>query len=331
MHVFLVSLLACVVLILTMRKFANCLCMMDHPDERKQHAHPIPTVGGMAMFAAVLLALQFGPAIPRYQIVLLGCAAALVLLGFLDDKHNLSIRFRLLTQVTLALTVITGAHSVISQLGTVFGLPIHLGLFALPFSLLAFVGAINAMNMIDGADGMAGSMALITTVGAAIIFSASPLHMSLDLPLALIGVLSGFLLFNSRIFIRRAWVFMGDAGSMWLGLAVAWLLAQISQGESDPWVSLWLFGLPLIDTLTVIFRRMHRKKSPFVADRTHIHHVLERRGFSTGRAVLLAALGQALLVTIGVVFYLIAAPTLAVLGSFLVMFAAYYYLLRNQH
>lgn len=329
---FLISLLVCIGLILAMRAIAHHIGMMDHPDdERKQHAHPTPTVGGIAMFIAVMLAFLVQAEFTRDTLILLTCSACLVLLGFFDDKHNLSVRIRLLIQISLVLMVIHDADGLINKLGSVFGLPLTLGFLALPFSVIAFVGAINAMNMIDGADGMAGSMAIISCIGIAVLSITVHFDFSPDLPFAMIGALCGFLLFNARILVKRAWVFMGDAGSMWLGLAIAWMMSQVSQGEGDPWVSLWLFGLPLIDTLAVMFRRIHRKKSPFKADRTHIHHIFERRGLSIGHSVLLAASAQTLLVATGVVFYLTAAPTLLVLGSFLALFAIYYYLLRNQH
>lgn len=331
MQTFFISLISCVALIEILRRYAHHLGMMDHPDARKQHAHPIPTVGGLAMFMSVLLAIQFGGNINHHQVMLLLCTAGLLLLGLLDDKYNLSVSLRLMLQVTLALIVIVGANGTISQLGSMFGIPLNLYVLALPFSLIAFVGGINAMNMIDGADGMAGSMAFLTTLGAIVVFSLTPSDMTLDLPFALLGALLGFLLFNARVFVKRAWVFMGDAGSMWIGLVLAWLLARIAQGASDPWVVLWIFGLPLIDTLAVMLRRMHRKKSPFVADRTHIHHVFERRGFSTSRSVLLSTLFQALLVSTGVSLYLLSAPTVLVLGGFIALFAIYYYVLRHQH
>jgi UDP-GlcNAc:undecaprenyl-phosphate GlcNAc-1-phosphate transferase len=331
MQIFLISLTITIVFILALRSFSNCLGMLDHPDERKQHAHPIPTVGGVAMFMAVMIAVQFGTPITHDQLIVLACAAGLSILGVLDDKHNLSVSLRMMIQVTLALIVITGAHGLISHIGNVFGFPLNLGLLALPISLIAIVGAINAMNMIDGADGMAGSMALITTIGATVLFAVEPLGVSLNIPLALLGALAAFLMFNARIFIKRAWVFMGDAGSMWLGLLVGWMLIRLTQGTGDPLVTLWLFGLPLIDTLSVMIRRIHRKKSPFKADRTHIHHVFERHGVSAGHSVLLSALGHALLVTVGVTLYLINAPTMVVLGGFLAVFAIYYYVLRHQH
>lgn len=332
MQAFLISLTFTIFLILVLRSCANRLGMLDHPDERKQHVHPIPTVGGVAMLIALLIAVQFGsPPIDQHQFILLACASGLSILGFLDDKHNLPVNLRLMIQVALALIVVQSGHGTISQIGNIFGYPLNLGLLALPVSLLALVGAINAINMIDGADGMAGSMVLITSLGATAIFMVDPRGAALTTPLALLGAVTAFLLFNARIFINRAKVFMGDAGSMWLGLVVGWMLIRVTQGSGDPLVALWLFGLPLIDTLSVMMRRINRKKSPFKADRTHIHHVFERHGFSTGRSVLLSALGHALLVTTGVTLYLIGAPTLVVLGGFLAVFALYYYVLRHQH
>lgn len=322
--------LSCVVLILTLRKFAHYLGMLDHPDERKLHGRVVPTVGGLAMFAAVILALLFSSPLPHGQIILLFCAAALLVMGWIDDIYGLSASLRLMIQVVLVLIVITESDSTISQLGTIWGKPITLGLLALPLSLIAFVGGINAMNMIDGADGVAGSMAAITLVGVLTLIGIGSVNMSVALPVALLAALVGFLIFNSRIFVRKAWVFMGDAGSMWLGLVVVWLLEQVSRQHTEPSIMLWLFGMPLIDTLAVILRRISRKKSPFKADRTHIHHVLQRFGFSTGRKTALLALAQSLLVAIGVILDVLDAPTVVILGSFITLFSCYYYLLRRH-
>jgi UDP-GlcNAc:undecaprenyl-phosphate GlcNAc-1-phosphate transferase len=330
MLIFFISLLVCAVLILFLKKFADDLGMLDHPDARKQHAHPIPAVGGVAMFVAVLFAVHIGPEIIYQHYVMLACAGAMVALGVLDDKHNLPVTMRLMIQVTLALIVIIGAQATVTNIGSIFGIPLNLGLLAIPLTLIAFVGGINAMNMIDGADGMAGSMAFITTLGVVILCSVGSLDVSLELPLALLGALAAFLIFNSRIFVKRAWVFMGDAGSMWLGLVIGWFMAKICQQHSDPSVIFWLFGLPLIDTLAVMFRRMRSKKSPFKADRTHLHHILEFRGFSAGRAVLIASLAQVLLVTIGITFYFLQTPTVIVLGGFIVLFAIYYSRMRHR-
>lgn len=115
------------------------------------------------MFLAVMLALYWGQAYTEKIRVLMGCGALLVVLGALDDKYGLRVDLRMMIQTLSALLVILGAEGTITHLGALFGAgDIHLGLLAVPFSLVAFVGGINAMNMIDGADGMAGKMAAIT-------------------------------------------------------------------------------------------------------------------------------------------------------------------------
>jgi UDP-N-acetylmuramyl pentapeptide phosphotransferase/UDP-N-acetylglucosamine-1-phosphate transferase len=197
--------------------------------------------------------------------------------------------------------------------------------------VVAFVGGINSINMIDGADGMAGKMALITTLGVATIFYVAGAVELLPLVWAMLGTLVGFLFLNSRLFVKRAWVFMGDSGSMWLGLVLGWFMAQITQGSvsAEPALVLWLFGIPLIDTLAVMVRRLKHKRSPFKPDRTHIHHVLQHNGYSVRSSVLILSLAQLLLVGIGVAFYLVQAPALLVFWSFVLLLAAYFYWLRN--
>jgi undecaprenyl-phosphate alpha-N-acetylglucosaminyl 1-phosphatetransferase len=331
MQVFIVSMLVCAILILLLRKVAHRLDIVDRPGGRKQHEHPTPMVGGLAMFIAVLAALFIGDALHGNVTTLLECAAVLVVLGVLDDKHGLSVSLRMMIQVFLVTVVIVGAEGTITHLGALIGIDIPLGMFAVPFSVIAFVGGINAINMIDGTDGMAGKMALITTLGVATIFYLAGAVELLPLTWAMLGALVGFLLFNSRLFVKRAWVFMGDSGSMWLGLVLGWFMAQVTQGSvsAEPALVLWLFGIPLIDTLVVMARRMKRKQSPFAGDRTHIHHVLEHAGLSVRRTVLVLSLAQLVLVGIGVCFYLIHAPAAVVFWSFALPMAAYYYRLRN--
>ena len=326
------SLLICLASVYLLRGLANRFGLVDHPGGRKLHSHPTPTLGGLAMFLAVVLTLYLSDAFVGNIRLLIACSALLVILGTLDDRFNLPVGLRFMAQSFLALLVIVGAGGMITHLGHIFGFSdIHLGLLAVPFSLLALVGGINAMNMIDGADGMAGKMALMTTIGTGLIFYKSGEVEILPLTWAMVGALTGFLIFNSRIFVRRAWVFMGDAGSMWLGLVLGWFMVQVTLGKADaePAIVLWLFGIPLIDTLCVIIRRLKRKASPFAADRTHIHHVFEHNGLSVRHTVLLLSLIQAALVAIGVIFYLTHAPADLVFGSFVAFMLVYYHLIQR--
>lgn len=329
MTIFFVALISCSILIVLLRAVAHHCDLVDHPNDRKRHVSPTPTVGGIAMFLGVALALFYANAYTEKIILLMECLFMLVILGVLNDKYGLRVDLRMMIQVVLSLLIIVGGDGGITQLGAIFGEgfgSVQLGLWAIPFSLVAFVGSINAMNMIDGADGMAGKMALMTTLGVSVIFYHSGALELFALTEVVAGVLIGFLFFNSRIFVHRAWVFMGDAGSMWIGLILGWFMAQITRSEvlAEPALVLWLFGIPLIDTVVVMLRRIRRNQSPFAADRTHIHHVLEDTGFSAHRSVMILGFAQFFLVTLGVVFYFAKVSGLVIFSSFIILLLVYY-------
>lgn len=326
------SMSVCVMSIFLLMGVAQRLGIIDSPGGRKQHKRPTPTVGGLAMFMGVLFGLYWHNLLGSSDVhMLFGCSAALVALGVLDDKQGLPVSLRIFIQVLLVTMVIVSTNSQITHLGALFGSDIQLGLLAIPFTIIAFVGGINAMNMIDGADGMAGKMAAITIFGVATLFYCSGAVELLPITWAMLGALIGFLILNARIFVKQALVFMGDAGSMWLGLVLGWLMVKVTQDQvaAEPALVLWLFGIPLLDTLTVIFRRISRNKSPFAADRTHIHHVLENMGFSIQHAVHILSVAQLIMVSAGVGFYLMHASAAMVFWSFVMLFSAYYFLLKD--
>lgn len=334
MTVFFTALICSSFLILMLRRMAHDHGFVDLPGGRKQHDHPTPTVGGVAMFLAVVVALYAGRAYTETMMLLIGCAGALVLLGILDDRHELKVSLRITTQAAVSVVVILWADGAITHLGSlVGGQDIQLNLLAVPFSMVAFVGGINAVNMIDGADGMAGKMAAITALGVGAIFYLSDASYLLTLVLAVIGALVGFLSFNSRLLVRRAWVFMGDAGSMWLGLILGWFMTQVVRGpvSAEPPIVFWLFGIPVVDTLAVITRRIRRNKSPFSPDRTHIHHVFQHNGYSVSRTVALLSVVQCILVGTGVCFYVFKAPAAIVFWSFVLLMVVYFLLLYRFH
>lgn len=331
MLIYIISLLVCVISIILLRKVAHHMGAVDQPDRRKQHGQATPTVGGLAMFIAVFAALLISDELNGNVEILMGCAATMLILGIWDDKHSLSVTSRMMMQIILALIVIVDARGTVRHLGDLFGVDIPLGIFAIPFTVLSFVGGINAFNMIDGADGIAGYMALITTLGVTTIIYLSGNDELMPLAWALTGALVGFLLLNSRFLAKRAWIFMGNAGSLWLGLVLCWFTAQITQDSisAEPALVLWLFGIPLIDTLTVVIRRIKSRRSPFRSDRTHIHHVLEYNRLSVRQTMLVLVLAQLALNGVGVFFYVTHAPGFMVFFSFLLLMAGYYFRLRH--
>lgn len=296
-----IALAATIAVIVPLRSFADQLGLVDVPTSRKQHAGAVPVVGGIAMLFGVSVAvIASGHLSSAFW---LGVSAYFSLLcGMVDDKFSIRAALRLLVQCMVALILLLGTSVKLSYLGEFLpGVGVHLDSLSLPFTVFCIVGVINAVNMIDGMDGLSGSLMLVTfsALAAISLGTGGGLHV---VSLAVSCALLGFLLFNARLFGNRARVFMGDAGSTTIGLIAAFLLISQSQGERSlisPIGAAWILGVPLIDAMTVIIKRSVSGRSVFVADRTHVHHVLLDVGYSVNATVIRLAALQAILVSVG--------------------------------
>lgn len=273
---------------------AQRLDLIDHPRGRKNHTQPTPTVGGISMLCAVLVTgLALGVVDPSAKAFALA-SMLLVGVGLLDDKYDLSWRWRIPAQVAAALIIVYVGGVRVEQLGSLFGLhDTSLGMLAVPFTVFATVGVINAINMVDGIDGLAGLLVLsaLVMLGAAALYSGNS-EVIADV-LVLVGAVMGFLTYNLRFpWRKRAKVFMGNCGSAMLGLAIAWVAFRLTQSSGhpvSPVLALWLVPIPIIDCLVLMLRRARSRQSPFVADHNHIHHLMLDAGFGhSGLAVALS-------------------------------------------
>ena len=279
-----------------LQPFAARLGLLDHPhSDRKHHCKPTPVTGGPGMLLAlaalfICLPMEITPGIRAF---LLG-SLLLVVVGLLDDLYDLRWWWRILAQVAAALVMVYLGGVRVEQLGRVFGVDhLSLGVLSVPFTVFATVGVINAINMIDGADGIGGILvsAALAMLAAAGLYAGnvSMVHMAL----ALLAVVLGFLAHNFPLPWRpRARVFMGNAGSAFLGYAIAWIVLRLTQTDGhpvSPALALWLVPVPVIDCLVLIVRRARQGRSPFAADRDHIHHIMRDAGFSAGGLALLLA------------------------------------------
>jgi UDP-GlcNAc:undecaprenyl-phosphate GlcNAc-1-phosphate transferase len=270
--------------------FAQRLGLLDHPAGRKDHSCPTPTTGGIAMLVGVLIAGIFLVDARSAASLGFGLAAIIViLLGVLDDKYDLSWKVRIGGQTVAALIMIYLGGIRVEQLGDIFDLKAgSLGLFSVPFTVFITIGIINAINMIDGADGLAGLLVLCALVmlDAAALYSgnAAVSHRLL----ILIGAVAGFLIYNLRFpWQPRAKIFMGNAGSAFLGFAIACFVIRLTQSPThpvSPVLGPWLVVVPIIDCLVLMIRRTSSKRSPFSADRDHIHHLMIEAGFGPTQA-----------------------------------------------
>jgi UDP-GlcNAc:undecaprenyl-phosphate GlcNAc-1-phosphate transferase len=321
---FIIAFLITAILLYELQPLAVRIRLVDCPNERKFHKGEIPLIGGISMFFGFILAL-----FSLKQVIglepLIASAAILMIVGILDDIHNLSVSIRFLAQVVAALFMVFGGDIILQNLGAIGlqGSHIELGyLTALIFTVLAVIMAINSLNMCDGINGLAGGLTLITLSALAFIaWNANLLH-SMNVLFILIATIVAFLRFN-----LRALVFMGDAGSMFLGVVVVWFLISFSQGEQRAMTAataLWIFALPLLDTGSMTIRRLLNGHSPFKPDRGHLHHLLLDAGFS-GIQTLFIILSLAVsLAVVGIVGLYFEVAEVIMFWGFISLFFVYF-------
>lgn len=268
---------------LLLARLAPRLKLLDHPDHRKQHKTATPMVGGLAIYLVMLVMYLSGMAHSKAVIPLLLASSLITLVGALDDARNISAKSRLLAQLIAALVVIFGAGLQLEHLGTIgtSGGYVYLGPFAAIVTIFGIMSVINAINFIDGLDGLSGGLSLIAIAGVWLIFALNG-ETPPDLVPLLAGSLIAFLIFNARWFGRKhAALFLGDAGSTLLGLLLAWLMIEYTQGTDaslSPVTALWLLAIPLMDFLAIVLRRLAMGRSPLHPDREHVHHILLQIG-----------------------------------------------------
>lgn len=307
---------------------ANKIGLVDKPHGRKQHVGAIPLIGGISIFSGVALTLSwFGLPMDTHWYYLL-CGGAIVILGVFDDFLDLSVKLRLCAQVIIALVMMYGLQLYVGNLGNLIGTgDLKLGYIGIPFTVVAVIAAINAFNMIDGIDGLAGMLSGVSFVSLTLMMGVGGQLEHAVLPMVLVFAIIPYLLFNLDLIGKgKGKIFMGDAGSMLIGLSVIWLLIVGSQSDSAsfrPVTALWVIAIPLMDMVAIMIRRMRKGQSPFMADREHLHHIFLRLGLNSRQALVVITSLASMLATIGVVGEYLLVPDGVMLLLFLLMFAIY--------
>jgi UDP-GlcNAc:undecaprenyl-phosphate GlcNAc-1-phosphate transferase len=289
---FLIALVITILLTPMVRSFAPEIGAIDKPSERKVHFSNVPRSGGIAIYFGFLAALLFGLLLggssgsmvnPRFILGIVMGGSLVLLVGLLDDIFSLPAPVKLLGQILAALTAIYFGVAITFVSNPFNGL-FPLGYLAIPLTLLWLVGMTNAMNLIDGLDGLAVG---VTAISAGTLFLVALRTHQLGaalLMLALAGVALGFLRYNSF----PASIFLGDSGSYFLGfvLAAASIVGVFKTTLVVALlVPLLILGVPIFDTIFAILRRLKERKNPFAADNYHIHHLLLRAGLTQREAV----------------------------------------------
>lgn len=282
---------------------AEKMGMIDHPDgERKVHTGSKPVVGGIGMFAGVMITMLF----VKSDFFMTGFLPAMTLIaitGMIDDRKGLSFVYRFVVQVCATIIVMIYGGTILSTFGDLFRLgPIRVeGVLSWVITIFCVTGVINAVNMIDGLDGLAGGFSLVAFVAFGLLAGISGHTHILFIVTAFSGALAAFLYFNWH----PARLFMGDAGSMTIGFVLAALSIDITQNSSPihPVIALLVLSLPVSDTIVVMTRRLVNGKNPFKPDRSHFHHQLLDLGMSHSSVAWIIVIIGAASSAVGVIGY----------------------------
>ena len=297
----LIASLTTLVVIVLLRPFAISINLLDQPSSRKLHSGSVPLIGGIAMFFGIVISILVFSNDHQLDIFILA-SLILVVIGVLDDHNNISVSIRLFFQALVSLIVVSVGDIHIITFGSLFGNgEIFLNEWSYFISVIAIIAGINAVNMADGIHGLAGGNSLITFLAILFISIGNLSQQDLLILILFCSVLPVFLIHNLCLGISESKrIFMGDAGSMLIGMSIVWVLIDLSQGEFkvfNPVIALWLFAIPLFDMVSVFIRRIASGISPFKADVFHMHHLLLHKGMKESN-VLLTILAFSLIMSV---------------------------------
>ncbi len=316
------------------RQVAIQIGLVDKPNFRKRHIGAIPLVGGISIFAGICFYNIFYWDEMTQPFIYLLCAAILVITGALDDRFDLSVKTRMLVQTVVACIMMFVAGLYIKSLGNILGpWELVLNSFGYIVTLLAVFSAINAFNMVDGIDGLLGGLSCVSFGALGILLYIDGQPQLAALCLAIIITILPYIFLNLGIFGMSHKVFMGDAGSTLIGFTIIWIILQSTQGQGHPMnpvTALWVIAIPLIDMIATMYRRISKGKSPFSADRQHLHHIMLRSGFSARETFVIITSIAAFLAFIGVLGeHLSFVTEWMMLVLFLVLFVLYGFFLKR--
>jgi UDP-GlcNAc:undecaprenyl-phosphate GlcNAc-1-phosphate transferase len=286
------------VLCMLLTPMAHRFGLLDHPSERKVHNTSIPLVGGIAIYIALAMATILATTYTNEALPLFAACGLMLITGMLDDLHELSPTTRFIMQIIACGIMIFASGVVLTDFGSLMWNGVfQLGWFSIPITIFAALGVINAFNMMDGIDGLSSMIFIVATAAmswlalrAGHMFNATMLMMAA-------GAALGFFLMNARLpWNERARVFLGDSGSLFLGMFLAWHFIDLGNGDDrafSPMTAVWILGVPLVDTIRLMVQRWKRGGSSMQADQYHLHHAFLKAGFSvwqTGAAITLLVL-----------------------------------------
>ena len=341
---FLVSFLVTYMLVPSIVGIAREKKLFDEPSRRKSHNRQIPTLGGIAIFAGFTVAsgsfINYSH-VPSLQYILVACII-IFFIGMQDDILVISPMKKLIGQIAATLVMIFPGSLYFSSLHGFLGVNyISSTFFSMLLTLFVIIVIINSFNLIDGIDGLAASIGMLTTAFFGLWFFVSGNITYSLISAALFGTLTGFFRFN--VLSEKSKIFMGDTGSLIVGLIVAVQVIMFNEKnigftsafsiKSAPAVSFAVLIVPLFDTLRVFIIRILRGRSPFSADNNHLHHCLLKLGFTHVQSTLIIVFANLCFITMALLLQNIGILwlTVVILGIATVLSLFIEYLVRKKH
>lgn len=311
-----------------LKPVAGKVGLIDIPGGRKEHKAPTPLVGGVGIYFGTLFICLFTPVVLTHYAMMLALSALVLLVGIFDDARELRVSVRMAAHGMAALMMAIIAGNQLTSVGDILGFgAVELGFLAIPVTVFATVGVINAVNMTDGVDGLSGGLVVIALLFLGFVAFDSGNVPMLQFTTLLICALLAFLMLNFRLPWKQcALVYMGDAGSTMLGFMLTWLIIEATQGINPamaPVYALWFLAIPLIDTVSLLIKRPLQGKSPFSAGTDHLHHRLMKAGYSRKQTVLGLYTAGAVMGSIGLFGYVTQTSEPVMFLLFMIIFSIY--------
>ena len=285
--IMLVTFISSLILVPISKQIAIKIGAMDEPNYRKVHKVPMPRLGGLAIFLSFLIGyIFFGPKSEKMIAILIG-SFLILLIGIIDDISPVQARYKLIIQIIASLIIVYYGNIYFEEI-SIFGLKINFGIHLSKIISTIFIIAItNAINLIDGLDGLAAGISLIYFITISIIAFILNHNDGLDIILCLImiGSTLGFLVYN----FPPATIFMGDSGSQFLGfiISIIALLGFKTATVTSIIIPITILAIPIIDTIFAILRRLITKQNIGHADKEHFHHQLLKLKYSPKSSILI--------------------------------------------
>lgn len=327
-------------------RIAKARDLTDKPGERKHQRHPVPMLGGIAVFFGVICGLGMASSMADLTLIfpIVMMMAAMLYVGALDDLTGLSPVFRIVIEILAVIVLIYGSGMCIDNFNGLWGIYQIPWSIAVPLTVFAGVGIINSINMIDGINGLSSGLC----IACSLYFGANYFHLD-DIPNSVVAFTMAFSLMPflvHNVFGSKSRMFIGDAGTMMMGILLTWFVIRylsyygiergLPGGLCPIANSLGILSVPIFDTLRVMCMRMLQGRSPFSPDRTHLHHAFVDCGFSHALTAVSEILISLVIFLISNILYLLDCSAevqlyFVILSSVIFVWGTYFILLRLKN